>query len=40
MEYKNIIPLLLLKQQQHKGTSGIYEYHFPIVTVTITTEGY
>ena len=20
MEYKNIIPLLLLKQQQHKGT--------------------
>ena len=36
----NIIPLLLLKQQQHKGTSGIQEYHSPIITVTTTTQGY
>ena len=37
MEYKDIIPLLLLKQQQHKGTSGIY--HSPIITETTTTQG-
>ena len=36
----DIIPLLLLKQQQQKGTSGIYEYHSPIVIVTITTQRY